>query len=159
MFTYLLCGDLFGAVIVLLFCFHRVSLRCVAFFVFLSAVLCSSCFSPLCCVLRVSLRCVAFFVFLSAVLRSSCFSPLCCVLRVSLRCVAFIVFLSAVLLSDPADSGEGRQRTGRGLCGSVSPPTALGRNTLLLATAPRPGGSALNPQPRLPVLRSHKLSV
>ena len=49
MFTYLLCGDLFGAVIVLLFCFHRVSLRCVAFFVFLSAVLLSSCFCPLCC--------------------------------------------------------------------------------------------------------------
>ena len=78
MFTYLLCGDLFGAVIVLLFCFLRVSLSCVVFIVFLSAVLCSSCFSPLCCVLRVSLRCVAFFVFLSAVLLSSCFCPLCC---------------------------------------------------------------------------------
>ena len=130
MFTYLLCGDLFGAVTILL------------------AVLLSSCF-----------RYVAFIVFLSAVLLSSCFSPLCCFHRVSLRCVAFIVFLSAVLLSDPADSGEGRQRTGRGLCGSFSPPTALGRNTLLLATAPRPEGSALNSQPRLPMLRSHKLSV
>ena len=62
---------------------------CFAFIVFLSAVLRSSCFSPLCCVLRVSLRCVAFFVFLSAVLRSSCFSPLCCFHRVSVRCVAF----------------------------------------------------------------------